>query len=182
MFGNLPLFFPVVAAAVHNDAAERGAVAADELRCGVSHNVCAVLKRANQIGRTEGVVGNKRQTVLVCNLRNRINVRDIGVRVAEGLNVDRLGVRANCALKLRKIVCIDKAGLDTELLQRVRKEVIGAAVDGLLCDNVIARLCECLEGVGDCRAPDATASAAEPPSSAAILFSKTSCVEFVSLP
>ena len=31
-------------------------------------------------------------------------------------------------------------------------------------------------------APLATAKAAEPPSSAAILFSNTSCVEFVSLP
>ena len=147
----LAALLPVVAAAVHNDAAERGAVAADELRCGVDHNVRAVLKRANQIGCAEGVIDNKRKAVLVCNLRNRIDVRDIGVRVAEGLNVDRLGVRTNCALKLRKIVCIDKGGLDPELLQRVRKEVIGAAVDGLLCDNVIARLCECLEGVGNCR-------------------------------
>ena len=89
--------------------------------------------------------------MLVCDFRNRVDVRDIGVRVAEGLNVDRLGVRANRALKLRKIVCVDKGGLDAELLQRVREQVVGAAVDGLLCDNVIARLCECLEGVGDCR-------------------------------
>ena len=147
----LAALLPVVAAAVHNDAAERGAVAADELRRGVNHNVSAVLERANQVGRAEGVIDHERQAVLMCNRRNRVDVRDIGVRVTEGFEVDCLGVRANCILDLIEFVRIDKGGLDAELLQRVCKEVIGAAVDGLLCDNVVARLCECLEGVGNCR-------------------------------
>ena len=147
----LAALLPVVAAAVHNDAAERGAVAADELRCGVNHNVSAVLERANQVGRAEGIIDHERQAVLMCDRRNRVDVRDIGVRVAEGLEVDCLGVRANCILDLIELVRIDKGGLDAELLQRVREEVVGAAVDGLLCDNVVARLRECLEGVGNCR-------------------------------
>ena len=56
---------PVELAGVHDDAAQCGTVAADELGGGVEHNISAVLNRADQIGRAEGIVDDQRQTVPV---------------------------------------------------------------------------------------------------------------------
>ena len=65
---------PVELAAVHDDAAQGGAVAADELGGGVHHDVSAVLDGADQVRGAEGVVDDQRQAVLVGNGGNGINV------------------------------------------------------------------------------------------------------------
>lgn len=56
----LATLLPAIAAAIHNDAAERGTVAADELRYEVSHNVRAVPEWTSQVGRVEGVIHDNR--------------------------------------------------------------------------------------------------------------------------
>ena len=56
---------PVELAAVHDDAAQRGAVAADELGGGMDDDICAVLDGADQVRRAEGVVNDQRNAVLV---------------------------------------------------------------------------------------------------------------------
>ena len=73
------------------------------------------------------------------------------IDLAQGLEVDGLGVLLNGALDFRKVVRIHKGGGNAELGQGVGQQVIAAAVDGLLGDNVIARLSQSLNGVGDSR-------------------------------
>ena len=142
---------PVKFAGIHNDAAQGGAVAADKLGGRVDHDVRAVLDGTDQVGSAEGVVNYQGQAVLMGDFGNGVDIGDIAVGVAQGLEVDGLGVLLNGALDFRKVVRIHKGGGNAELGQGVGQQVIAAAVDGLLGDNVIARLSQSLNGVGDSR-------------------------------
>ena len=110
---------------------------------------CAVLNGADQVRGAEGVVDDQRQAVLVGNGGNGINIRDITVGVAQRLQIHSLGVGLDRGLHLCKVVGIHEGGVDAELGQSVRQQVVAAAVDGLLCHDVVTGLCQCLNGVGD---------------------------------
>ena len=118
--------FPVKFAAVHDDAAQGGAVAADELGGRVDHDVCAVLDGADQVRGAEGVVDDQRQAVLVGNGGDGINVGDIAVGVAQGLQIDGLGVGLDGVLHFGQIVSVDKGGGHAELGQGVLQQVVAA--------------------------------------------------------
>ncbi len=92
----------------HNDAAEGRAVAADELSSGVNNDISAVLNRTDEVRGTEGVVDYERQTVLMCDGGNGVDVGDVGVGVAERLQIYRLGVVLNSRLHLIEMVGVDK--------------------------------------------------------------------------
>ena len=78
--------------------------------------------------------------------RDRLDVDEIGIRVADGLDENALGIRPN---RIRKALCtrfrIDKGHVDAPVLCRMCKEIVGAAIDGLLRDNMIAHMGECLD-------------------------------------
>ena len=78
----MPLALPVELAGIDDDAAQGGAVAADELGGRVDNDVRAVLNGADQVRGAEGVVDDQRQAVLVGNLGNGVNVGNVGVGVA----------------------------------------------------------------------------------------------------
>ena len=80
------------------------------------------------------------------NLRDRVDVRDIAVGVAESLQIDRLGVFLNRALNFFKIMGVYEGGSDAVLGQGVSQQVVAAAVDGLLGNDVVAGLCQCFDG------------------------------------
>ena len=65
---------PVKLAAVHDDAAQGGAVAADELGGGVDHDVCAVLDGADQVRGAEGVIDDDRKTMLLGDLGDGVGL------------------------------------------------------------------------------------------------------------
>ena len=97
-------FGPVELAAFHDHAAEGGAVAADELGGGFHNDVGAVLQRAEQVRGGEGVVHDHRQVVLVGDGGDGLEVGQVGVRVAEGLEVDELGVLLDGVLELLRVL------------------------------------------------------------------------------
>ena len=70
---------PVELAAVHDDAAQRGAVAADELGGGMDDDICAVLNGTDQVRGAEGIIDDQRQAVLVRDGCNGIDIGDIAV-------------------------------------------------------------------------------------------------------
>ena len=142
---------PVELAAVDDDTAERGAVTADELGRGMHYDVSAVFDRAEQVRRGKGGVHHQRNVVRVRNVRYRLNVDNIGVRVTEGFNKDRLGVVLNRVFKIRHVVRINKGRVHAELREGVRQIVVRAAVDRLGCDDIAAGGRQCLEGIGQCR-------------------------------
>ena len=141
--------FPVEVAAVHDDAAQRGAVAADELGGGVDHDVCAVLDGADQIRSAEGVINDQRQAMLMGDGCDGVDVGDVAVGVAQGLQIDGLGVGLDGVLHLGQVVGVHEGGGDAELGQGVLQQVVAAAVDGLLGHDVVTGLCQSLDGVAD---------------------------------
>ena len=133
-------FGPVKVAAFHDHTAEGGAVAADELGCGFDHDISAGLQRAEQVRGGEGVVDDHRQMMLVGDGGDGFEVRQVGVRIAEGLEVDELGVLLDGVLELLRILGGDEGGGDAVTRQGVTQQVEGATVDVLGCDDVIAGL------------------------------------------
>jgi len=142
---------PVKLAAVHDDAAQRGAVAADELGGRVDDDVRAVLDGTDEVRGAKGVINDQRQAVLVGDGRDGVDVGDVTVGVAQSLEVDGLGVGLDRVLDLFQVMCIHEGGGDAELGQGVLQQVIAAAVDGLLGHDVVAGLRQRLDGVGDGR-------------------------------
>ena len=147
--GILAAGLPVEGAAVHDDTAQAGAVAADELGGGVDDDVSAVLQGPDQVGGAEGVVDDQGQAVLVGDGGDGVNVGDVAVGVAQGLQVDGLGVVLDRVLHLGQVVGVHKRRGDAVLGQGVGQQVIGAAVDRLLGNNMLAGASQGLNGVGD---------------------------------
>ena len=147
--GVLAACLPIEVTAVDDHTAQRGSVATDELGCGVDDDVGTVLQRTEQIRGTEGVVDDNRQTVLLGDLGNGVDVGDVGVGVAERLEIDDRGVVLDGTLDLVQVMGIDKRGLDAKLGERVLQQVVGTTVDGLLGHHMITGLGERLQGVGD---------------------------------
>ena len=124
-------------------------MAADKLGGRVHHDVCAVLDGTDEVRGAEGVVNDQRQTVLVGDGCNGVDIRDVAVGVAQRFQIDSLGIGLDGCFHLCKVVGIHKGGVDAELGQGVCQQVVAAAVDGLLCHDVVTGLCQCLNGVGD---------------------------------
>ena len=126
---------------------------ADEFCRRMYHNVSAVFDRADQIRCAERIVYNDRQTLLMRELCDGVDVRNVTVRVAERFQIHCLGVRTDGSLDFFQNMCIDEGRFNAEGFERVGQQVIGPAVYGLLANDVVALLRECLDGIGDrCRA------------------------------
>ena len=145
--GCVPVKFP----SVHDQSAEGGPVASDELGGRVDYDIRPVLERTDRIGRAEGVVDHQRDTVTVGDLRDRVDVRDIGIRIAERLDEDHLRLLGNRLLDRFQIMHIDKGCLYAVVRKRLVQQVVAAAVDRVLCYNMISRSGQCQDRVCDCR-------------------------------
>ena len=84
--------FPVKFAGLDDDAAEGRAVAAEELCGGVDDDVSTVFDGPDEVRGAKGIVDDERDAVRMGQLRERLDVRDVGVRVAEGLDEDRFRI------------------------------------------------------------------------------------------
>ena len=140
---------PVEAARVDDDAAQRGAVAADELGGRVYHDVGSVFDGADEVGGAEGVVDDERDAVAVGYLGHGIDVDDARVGVAQRLDEDGLGVGLYGPLEVREVGRVDEGGGHAVGGQCVVEQVVGASVDGVGGDNVVAGDGQILDGVGD---------------------------------
>ena len=79
--------------------------------------------------------------MLMGDLCDFLNVDDVGVRVAEGLDVERLGVGLDGGFKRAFDVRVDECGGNAgRERQRMRQQVISAAVDGLGGDDMLTGL------------------------------------------
>ena len=149
--GEFSAFRPVEPAAVHNHAADRGAMAADELRRGMDDDVRAVLDRPQQVWCGKGRIDDERDAVPVRGGCGGFNVDQRRVRIADRLDKDSARPVVDGVFKGVFRGRIDKGGGDAVLRERVREQVVRAAVDGFGGDDVVARLREVEEGVGDRR-------------------------------
>ena len=82
---------------------------------------------------------------------DRVNIRYVAVRVAEGLQIDRPGILFDRAFHFLQVVCVHEGGLHAVLREGMRQQVKAAAVDRLLGYDVAAVGCQGFDRVGDRR-------------------------------
>ena len=90
-FGELAVV-PLELAGIHDDAANARAVAADVFRGRRGNDVRAEIKRTDQAD-ADSVVNHQRDAVVMGNLGQRLEVRDIQLWIADGLGVKGRGFR-----------------------------------------------------------------------------------------
>ena len=143
--------FPVELAGVHDDTADGGSVTADELGRGVHDDVGAVFNGPEKIGCGKSIVDDERNLVCMGNGRNRLNVNEVGVRVAERLDEDGLRLGTDGVLEVAEVGRVHEGGRDAVGHQRVLEQIVGAAIDGLGRDDMVSRTGDVQDGVGDRR-------------------------------
>ncbi len=89
-------------AAVDDRAADRRAVAADELGEAVDHDVGAPLERTDQVRRGHRVVDHQRDAVGVGDAGDALDVEHVVLRVRDDLAEEHLGVRLDRRFPLRR--------------------------------------------------------------------------------
>ena len=87
----------------------------------------------------------------MCDVCNSLNVDQVTIRVAQCLKEYCLGVLINGILEVLNVIRIYKLGGHAVLRQGVLQIVVGAAVNGLGCYNVVALMCQRLKRVGQSR-------------------------------
>ena len=142
---------PVKLSGFHDDAAQGRSVAAEELRRGMDHDVRAVLDGADPVGRAEGIVDHEGQAVPMGDFRDGVDVRNIAVGIAEGLQIDRPGVLPDGTLHLLKVMGVHKGGFHPVLGQGVLQQVEAAAVDCFLGHDMAAVGSQGLDRIRDRR-------------------------------
>ena len=80
------------------------------------------------------------------------HIDDAGIGVSQRFDKDGLCIGADGTLKRPGLVGIYKGGRHAEFRQRVRKQIVGASIDGGSRHNMIAFPGKRLKGIGDsCR-------------------------------
>lgn len=138
---------PVELARVDDDTADGGAVAADPLRGGVDDDVGAVLDGADEVAAsTEGVVHDEGHALGVGDLGDGGEIGDVVLGVADGLDVDGLGLLIDGGVNVLDAVAVDELGVDAEAGEEDLELVVGAAVEEGGRDNVVAGVSEGVDG------------------------------------
>ena len=133
-------------ARLHDDAAERRAVPAEELRGRVRDDVGAPLDRAVEVRRGDGRVDDERDAVGVRDIREALEVGDLARRVRDRLDEERLGLLGDRRGVVGGIGGAHERGLDAEAAQRDVQLRDGAAVEVRRGHDVVAGAGEAREG------------------------------------
>ena len=140
-FGVAPVR-PIKLAAIHNHAAEAGAVAADVLSGRVNNDVGPVLKRLPEIRRHGGRVNDDDDARRVGDSGDLLQIKHIELRVADQFEEKGFGAPINRLAEPVEVAAIHKARGNAELGQRVAEKVVGAAVEVGRGDQIIAGACQ----------------------------------------
>ena len=136
-------------------------------------DVGAVLDRAQQDRRRHRVVDDQRHAARVRHVGERLDVADVAGRIADALAEHRAGVVVDQRRDVLGAVARGEARLDAVAAQDVREQRVGGAVELRRRDDVAAAVGERQRTRSASAAwPEATASAATPPSSCATRCSR----------
>ena len=148
----LGMLLPREIAAVDDEAADRGAVAADVFGRGIDHDRRAMLERPRD-QRRRGVVDDQRHAERAADVGDFADREDVQLRIGQDLRVIGAGLGVGGAAERLGIARIDEAHLDAELLQRLREQRPRAAVEIGRRDDVVAGLGEVEHRIGRGRLP-----------------------------
>ena len=140
---------PVEIAAVHDDAADGGAVTGEVFGGGVDDDVCAPFEGAVEDGREAGVVENQRHVRGAGDGGDFFDGEDVEGGVAQAFAVKGFGVWAEGAAEGFGVIGIHEGDFEAEFGEGVVKQVVGAAVELGDGDDVVAGTGEVEDGVGD---------------------------------
>lgn len=141
--------FPIEFAAVDDDAAESGAVAADEFRSGMNDDIYAVFDRADEVRSAECIVYDSGDVVFMSQLGDGFDIGYVAVGVAERFKVQAFRIVFDSCFYFSEVVDVDESRRDAEIGQGVFKQVVSTAVDRLGCYDVVSLFCQCLNRVDD---------------------------------
>src|SRR5579862_3580173 len=127
---------------LYQHAADRRAVAVDELRCRMHDNVRAMLDRAAEIGSRERIVDDQRDARVVRECCERAQIGNDARRISDGLHEDQPRLRPNCGAHRAEIVGGYERRLDSHSLDRYGKLRHRTAVDVLRTNEMVAGLRE----------------------------------------
>ena len=143
--GGLPVELP----GIDDDASDGRAVTADEFGRGMHDDVSPVLDRPQKVRRRESIVGDQRNPVRMGNLRNGFYINKIGIRIAETLNEEGLGLGTDRLLEIGQVSGVYESRGDPVRNQSVLKQVVRASVDVLGGNDVVSCTCDIEYRVGD---------------------------------
>ena len=112
-------------------------MAADELRRRMNDDVGTVLDRTDLYRGCEGVIDDEREVMLVSDLYPLVEVKDLTVRVTEGLGIEGLRVRLDGCLYLLVVVRIYERGRYAVVGKGMGEVVVGSTVDVLRGNDVV---------------------------------------------
>jgi hypothetical protein len=121
-------------------------MSAHELRQRMHDNVASEINRPAQIRRSERVIDNQRDVVLMRDLRHRFNIEHISARVADRLAVQKLCLRRDRAAEVLRIVGINKGDVVAEPAEGHVELRVGSAVERARRHHVIAVLHQATDG------------------------------------
>ena len=123
------LLVPRELAAIDDDAADGGAVAAQELGGGVEHDIGAVLDGTAQIGRRHGVVDHQRHAGFMRDGRHLLDIEHVHARVGDGLAVERARLRGDGLAEVLGIAGLDELDIDAQAAEAHVELRVSAAVE-----------------------------------------------------
>src|SRR5579885_433020 len=129
---------PIELAAIDDHAANRGAVAADELRRRVNDDIGAMLERLHQVRRRHGVINDKRQAMLMRDSGNGANIERVQARITYCLRVNGPRALVDGRAEVLRVTAIHKSNVNAELRPRVMEAVMGATIETCRRNNLVA--------------------------------------------
>ena len=130
---------PLEVAAIHDYAADGGAVPADVFRGGKHDDVRAMLDGFHEAD-AHGVVHHERDARLMGDGRERLEIRHVELRVADGLGVNGARLGGDRPAERLGVLGVDELRAAPEFRERVVQQRIGAAVEVVGRDDLVAGL------------------------------------------
>ena len=119
---------PVETPRVDQHAADRDAVAAEELCRRVIQEIGAEFEGLHQVGRRERRIDQQRQLRLVRDLRHRGDVQYIQAGIAQCFTEQEPGVVSYGVLPRTEVARTDKGRINAKSFQRVAEQIVRAAI------------------------------------------------------
>ena len=135
--------------ASHRGARDEVAVPVQVLGRAVQREVEPVRERPEPEGRREGIVDQRDESAGARELRRRVEVGYLQQRVGERLEIDRPGVPPELSLPRPRGLRVEEGHLDPQPRQIARHQIVRAAVESVLRQQVVAGAEHAEQGGGD---------------------------------
>ena len=123
-------------------------MAADILGRRMDADVGAVVEGPEQVRGAKGIVDDQRDTIVIGDTRHCLEVDDVDVGVADGLDEHGTGLIVDGPTEVLGIDGIDQRGLNAMLGKGIGEEIEGAAIERLGGDDLLAGVGNIENGVG----------------------------------